>query len=93
MQNEDEERDEKTPRERFRALAQPRLDRALHAIKVLGNCGNRGSYEYTHEEASQIVTAIEDAAKKLRESFTPKEKATGPKISFSDDELHPSEVG
>lgn len=78
------ERDQKTPRERFLAYAQKRTDSAVHSLKVLSNCGNRSSYQYTPEEADQILEIVGDAYKDLVEAFRGEPKAGPKRITFGD---------
>ncbi len=54
-----------TKRERFKKLAESRTNEVLKRLKVLGNCSNRSTYEYSEEEISKIFSEIE---RKLRET-------------------------
>lgn len=56
-------------RERFVALAEARTDKALNAIRLLGNLSNRSNYEYTEADVTQIVKALEAEVKALKVKF------------------------
>lgn len=53
----------------FKRLASSRTNDILKKIKVLSNCSNRSSYEYTEEEINKIFSAIEKATKEARAKF------------------------
>jgi hypothetical protein len=76
--NEEAMMPEETPRDRFLRLAPARTEKVLHGIKLLGNLTGHG-YEYTPEEAQQIMDALFDAVHDLKRRFE-KKKA---KKSFS----------
>lgn len=62
-------------KERFKRLAAYRTNEVLKRLKVLGNCANRSTYEYTPEEVNKIFSTIEKKAKEIRAKFHfPKEK-------------------
>lgn len=56
-------------RERFIALAEARTDRALSAIRLLGNLSNRSNYEYTDADVAQIFRALESEVKAVKSRF------------------------
>ena len=49
----------KSKRERFLEMAEKRTNAVLDKLRVLGNCGNRASYEYSNEDVRQIFEAID----------------------------------
>lgn len=59
-------------RERFQRLIGPRLNRCLSALRVLGNCGSRGSYEYREGEVDQVFFVLQRALDEAKESFSDK---------------------
>lgn len=75
---------EKTSRERFAQLVQPRIDKAVHSLKVLGNCGNRSSYDYSEDEAQQIVDLVGEAYQEMIQRFQTPEAAKKKTLHFSD---------
>ncbi len=56
-------------RERFERLAETRVSKAMHAIRLVGNLSNRSNYEYSNAEARQMIGAIEDAVADLKSRF------------------------
>lgn len=56
-------------RERFVSLAEARTEKALDAIRLLGNLSNRSNYEYTEADVTQIVRALETEIRGLKARF------------------------
>ena len=56
-------------RERFKRLAALRTNAVLRRLKVLGNCANRGAYEYTEEEINKVFSEIERKARETKAKF------------------------
>ena len=53
--------------ERFIKIAENRTNKAIHMIRLLGNCANKNNYQYTNVQVEKIFKAIEkelDIAKK-----------------------------
>ncbi|MDZ8275712.1 hypothetical protein R2Q81_07080 [Microbacterium aquimaris] len=57
-------------RERFVALAEARTDKALNAIRLLGNLSNRSNYEFTDADVSQIIRALEAEVRAVKARFS-----------------------
>jgi hypothetical protein len=64
-----------TSRERFLRLAPPRVDAALKKIAIVSNLTGSG-YEWSPDEAKQILDALFDAVHDLKRKF---ERAKAPK--------------
>ena len=56
-------------KERFVELAEMRVNKALHSIRLIGNLANRRNYEYTDQQASQIISALDGAVKDIKALF------------------------
>lgn len=56
-------------RERFVSLAEARTDKALNAIRLLGNLSNRSNYEYTDSDVAQIVRALDAEVRAMKAKF------------------------
>ena len=56
--------------EKFRQLAEKRVNKALHGIRLVANLSNRNNYEYTENEAQKIISVLEGELKALRSKFT-----------------------
>jgi len=64
-----------TRQERFKRLAALRTNEVLRRLKVLGNCANRGMYEYTEEEIKKIFSTIDNKLREVKAKFHfPKDK-------------------
>ena len=59
----------KDKRERFVALAEKRVPRAIHELRLIGNLANTHNYMYTQDEAQRIVAALEQEIKLLKGRF------------------------
>ncbi len=55
--------------DRFRRLASQRTNNVLKSIKILGNCSNKSSYNYTEEEVNKIFSEIERQLKETKSIF------------------------
>lgn len=58
-----------TKEDRFKRLAQQRTRNVLKSLKILGNCSNKSSYEYTEEDLKKIFSAIEIEIKNTKNKF------------------------
>lgn len=56
-------------RDRFIRIAEQRTQKVLDDLKSLSKCASNASYEYTAEEAQQIISAIEGQLQVVRNSF------------------------
>jgi hypothetical protein len=65
-------------RERFLRIAQRRTQQVLNRLRILGNCGNRGAYEYSEEDVEKIFRAIEDELEETRRKFQDRTKTRAP---------------
>lgn len=61
--------------QRFKRVASKRTEKALDALRKLGNCSNRAIYTYSDEDLSKIFDAIERAVKNIRTLFNTKAKS------------------
>jgi len=58
-----------TRHERFRRVASKRTNEILEKIRILGNCSNKSSYEYTEEEVNKIFSEIDKQLKLTKAKF------------------------
>jgi hypothetical protein len=61
--------EKETRHERFKRIATKRTNEILERIRILGNCSNRSSYEYTEEEVNKIFSEIEKQLKYIKAKF------------------------
>ena len=58
-----------TREERFRRVATRRTNDILRRIRILGNCANRSTYDYTEEEINRVFMAIEKEIRIAKSKF------------------------
>jgi hypothetical protein len=56
-------------RNKFIILAERRVTKAIHAIRLVGNLGNRTHYEYTDVDVKQIISTLDSEIRALRTRF------------------------
>ena len=71
----------KSKEERFKSVAERRVQNVLNQMRLLRNCANRGNYSYTNEQANKIFRAIEEEWKHVRSEFN-KNKSKGKGFSL-----------
>lgn len=55
--------------DRFKRIAAKRTNEILEKIRILGNCSNKSSYEYTEEEINKIFSEIDKQLKLTKAKF------------------------
>ncbi len=55
---------------KFIELANTRVNKALSIIRLIGNLANRAHYDYTPDQAKQVIGALEKEIKTIKEKFT-----------------------
>ena len=58
-----------TKSEKFVRIAEARTNKIIDMIKLLGNCSNTNTYEYSKEDVQKIFGAIEDELKVAKSKF------------------------
>lgn len=61
--------EKETRHDRFRRIASKRTNEILEKIRILGNCSNKSSYDYTEEEINRIFSEIEKQLKLTKGKF------------------------
>jgi hypothetical protein len=61
-----------TKADRFKRIASRRTQNVLEAFRKLGNCSNRGTYQYDNDDVRMIFQAIDGELKKIRVLFDTK---------------------
>jgi hypothetical protein len=56
-------------RAKFRELAEKRTNKALEAVRLIGNLSNRQAYAYEDAEVRKIVKALRDAVTEVEARF------------------------
>jgi len=65
---------QETRKERFNRLATSRTNEIIDRIRILGNCSNKSTYEYSEAEISKIFRAIDNELRETKKKFTPTKK-------------------
>lgn len=68
-----------TKRDKFIRLAEARTTKIINMIELLGNCSNKGNYEYSQEDVDKIFDTIESVLDNTRSQFNQVKKE---KIEF-----------
>lgn len=58
-----------TKRDRFRRLAQRRTNQVIKRLRILGNCADKGRYEYAKEDMERIFSAVDRRLNKTKARF------------------------
>lgn len=58
-----------TKSERFVRIAEARTNKIISMIRLLGNCANKGNYEYSEDDIRKIFSAIEGELKTAKGKF------------------------
>ena len=58
-----------TPQERFKRIAEVRTNAVLDRLRILGNLSNRQMYGYSQEDINKIFRAIDKQIKEVRAKF------------------------
>lgn len=54
---------------RFKRLASSRTNEVLDKLRILGNCADRRTYDYTDEDVDKIFKAIDEQVKIVKAKF------------------------
>jgi hypothetical protein len=64
--------------QRFRLLAESRTNKAIEAIKRIGNLSNRQIYDFDEQEVRKIIRALKEAVSLVEARFdSPRGKGGG----------------
>jgi hypothetical protein len=59
-----------TRKERFNRIASKRTNEIIDKIRILGNCSNKSTYEYTAEDIDKIFKVINQELKDSKGKFS-----------------------
>lgn len=63
--------------DKFVRIVEARTNKAAEMIRLIGNCANTGTYEYSEEEVKKIFTYLERELKNARNKFNGAETEDG----------------
>ncbi len=66
---------EETKSDKFRRLAENRVNTTIKDFNLIGNLANKSNYDYTKEDVDKIIRALRKALADLEYKFTPKNKS------------------
>ena len=58
--------------EKFKRVASKRTIELLEKIRILGNCSNKSTYEYTDEDVIKIFKSLEKQLETMKARFSNK---------------------
>ena len=58
--------------EKFKRVATKRTNELLEKIRILGNCSNKSTYDYTDEEVIKIFKSLEKQLETMKAKFSNK---------------------
>ena len=64
-------------REKFRALAEARTNKAIESIGRIGNLSNRQIYDFDEAEVRKVIRALKDAVASVEARFESPRSKTG----------------
>lgn len=67
-------------RDKFVALAEKRVNRAIKDIRLIANLSNRSNYSYTDEDARKIYVALERELKVMKRRFEQRSDSDEPEF-------------
>jgi len=68
--------EKESKKEKFKRIAVRRTNEILEKIRLLGNCANKRSYDYTDNEINKIFSEIEKELKIAKIKFQEKKGKT-----------------
>lgn len=64
-----------TRRQRFKRLANRRVNKTLNQLRILGNLANKSYYDYNEGDVSKVFKAVEEQLRATKSKFRlPKNK-------------------
>jgi len=63
-------------REKFVALAEKRVKRAIKDLQLIGNLSNKSNYSYNEQDVKKILHALNNEIKILKRRFSNEKKSS-----------------
>jgi len=63
-----------TKEERFKRVAEKRVNRVLENLRLLSNCSNKSMYGWSDDQLKKIWNAIDKAVRDCKQSYENKNK-------------------
>jgi hypothetical protein len=68
--------------DKFQRIAERRVNETIKSLRLLGNLADRRNYEYSAEQASSLVSAVDQEVRALRFKFKSDATASGRPFRF-----------
>lgn len=68
--------------DKFKDLAEKRVNSVIKTMRLIGNLANRKTYEYTDDQAKEIISALEKEMKDLKQKFSAQDVAESREFKF-----------
>ena len=68
---------ERNRREKFKSLANARVNKTLQNLKLIGNLSNKQHYQYDEVDVKKIFSALESELRIIKQKFMKKSKSNG----------------
>lgn len=62
--------------DRFKRVAEKRVNNVLHNLSILSNCSNRRLYQWNNHQLKKIWSAIDAEMKRTKEKFIKRDSKT-----------------
>ena len=62
-------KEKETKYEKFKRLAEKRVNNIINDMRILGNLANKNNYNYKKSDINKIFKTIDDGVKKLKYKF------------------------
>ena len=59
-----------TKKDRFIRIAEARTNKIINMIRLLGNCSNKATYEYSDVDVQKMFSTIEKELKTAKQKFS-----------------------
>ena len=69
--------EKESKRDKFIRIVETRTNKATEMIRLIGNCANTASYEYSEEDVKRIFSYLEKELKNARNKFSGSETEEG----------------
>ena len=70
--------------EKFKILANNRVNKAIKTIRLIGNLANKSHYSYKDGDTKKIISALEVELRTLKEKFKSKNKKSLREFDLND---------
>jgi hypothetical protein len=62
--------------EKFKRLAESRVNRAINMIRLIANLGNKAHYDYSQDQARKIMQVLQSEVTNVKVKFNSKKRGT-----------------